>query len=453
MALTLTTPAELKAAAAAPSKAKERLTYLFDDGKYTELDALSSGRELCSVICAYGKVGGSPCYAFSQDVSRNLGALGITEAVKLVRMLGLAASTGLPVVGIYDSCGADLTNCHAALTTYGMLLEKMSNLSGVVPQIAVIAGVCSGTGALLAETADIAIIAEGGELYCTPGTDGSADNAVKNGTAAIKAADDKAAVEAAKALVTKLPLNNLSPAPVYEYELPTAASGTDAASIAESVFDGGSVTELYAEFGKAAYTALASMEGATVGVAATNKTAGKLSSEDCSKLARFVRFCDCFSLPVVTFVDTEGFEDCGEGAVKGMAKVAHAYAEATTAKLSVVTGKVHGAAFIALAGRGANADMTFVLDSAKITALAPETAAEFLYHDELKGVSDTKSKRGELAAKYVNEEGDAYLAAASGCVDTVVTAASLRAELTAALEQLSGKRVSRSPKKHGNIQL
>ena len=439
-------PAELRAAAAASSKAKERLTYLFDDGKYNELDAMAAGRELCGVICAYGKVNGSPCYAFSQDVSRNLGALDFAQAKKIARTLRLAGETGVPVVGIYDSCGADLNDGHKALIAYGELLLKMSNLSGVVPQIAVIAGVCSGTSALLAESADITVIAEGAELYCTPGTEGSAGYAAKNGTAAIKAADDKAAVEAAKALLEKLPLNNLSPAPAFDFAAPSGISTVD------MTLDGDSATELYADFGKASYTALASVEGTPVGVVSTDKAA-KLTSDDCSKIARFVRFCDSFSVPVITFVDTEGFEDDGAGAVKNMAKVAHAYAEATTAKISVVTGKAYGAAFIALAGRGANADISFAVNTARITALAPDTAAEFFYHDELKGAADAASKRKELAERYVTEEGAPFAAAASGCADEVISTAELRSALAAALEQLSSKRVSRRPKKHSNIQL
>ncbi len=440
------TPSQLKAAAAAPSKAKERLTYLFDGGIFTELDAFAAGKNVCGVVCAFGKVNGSPCYAFSQDVSRNLGALDSVQAVKIARTLKLAAETGVPVVGIYDSCGADLSDGHAALTAYGELLLKMSNLSGVVPQIAVIAGVCSGTSALLAETADITIIADGAELYAAPGCDGSAANAAINGTAALKVADDKAAVLAAKLLLEKLPLNNLSPAPAFEYEAPAGGNAV------MSAVDGGSAAELYADFGSAAYTALATVEGAPVGIVSTDKAA-KLTADDCSKLARFVRFCDSFSLPVITFVDTEGFEDDGAGAVKSMAKVAHAYAEATTAKISVVTGKAYGAAFIALAGRGANSDISFALDTAKITALAPETAAEFLYHNELIGVADASAKRRELAARYAAEEGDPYTAAAGGCADCVISAAQLRTELAAALDQLSSKRVSRRPKKHSNIQL
>lgn len=458
MAETKSNPAELKMAAAAQSTAKERLTYLYDEGRYTELDAFAAnGAKLCGVVTAFGYVGGNACYAFSQDVSVNGGALNRAQAEKIAKVYDLAAKTGVPVVGIYDSFGADLNDGHEALNAYGELMLAMSNLSGVVPQIAVVAGVCSGTSALLAESADFTVVAEGAELYVTPNTGASAENAAANGTAALVASDDKAAVEAAKTLIEKLPMNNLSPVPMYEYDLPSAAAGKDAKSLAEGILDANSITELYADFGKASYTALATLGGAAVGFVATNKTASALTADDCSKIARFVRTCDAFAVPVITVVDTEGFEGGSEteaaGAVKNMAKLAHAYAEATTIKVSVVTGRAYGAAFIALAGKGANADLTYATEDAVITPLAPITAAEFFYHDELAGAENVKDKRLQLAARYSAEEGSPVAAAAKGCIDGVTTSTQLRDTLITAVEILAGKRISRLPKKHSNIQL
>ena len=460
MADTKSNPAELRAAAAAPSTAKERLTYLYDDGKYTELDAFaSSGGKLCGAVTAFGYVGGEPCYAFSQDVSVNSGALNRAQAEKIAKVYDLAAKTGVPVVGIYDSCGADLNDGHEALTAYGELLLAMSNLSGVVPQIAVVAGVCSGTSALLAESADFTVMSADAELYASPnsGIKSSADNAAVNGTAAVVAASDKEAVEAAKTILAKLPMNNLSAVPAYEFEFPDANNGKDAASLAESICDAGSVTELYPEWGKASFTALATLSGAAVGIVATNKTEAPLTADDCSKIARFIRTCDAFALPVITLVDTTGFEGSDEtetaGAVRSMAKLAHAYAEATTVKVSVVTGRAYGAAFITLAGNGANADLSYAFNDAVITPLAPVTAAEFLYHDELAGAEDVKDARSKLAARYAVDEGSPESAAANGCIDGVIDSAQLRDTLTSALEILAGKRVSRLPKKHSNIQL
>lgn len=460
MSDSISTLAELKAMASASTPARTRLTYLFDEGNFTELDPFAkSGSDLSGVITAYGYVEGNPVYAFSQDISVKNGALTEAQADKIVKIYDLAAKTGVPVVGIYDSFGADLNDVFKAMAAYGELLMWASNLSGVVPQIAVVAGTCAGTAAMLAESADFTVITKDSELYVAPNSDikDLAENAAKNGTACIVAEDDKAAVEAAKDILNKLPQNNLSPVPMYEFEAPTAAFGTDAASQAEAVCDEGSVIELSAEYGKAAYTALGTLGGATVGVLATNKTGDKLTADDCSKLARFVRTCDAFAIPVITFVDTEGFaaDDASEaaGAVKSMTKLAHAYAEATTIKLAVVTGKAYGPAYIALAGKAANADMTFALPDAVISALDPVTAVEFLEHDLLKGADDLTAKRNELAAKYAKEEASAAVAAQKNCLDNIVEGAEVRQTLINAVEILAGKRISRLPKKHSNIQL
>ncbi len=460
MSDSITNLVELKAKAEADSAARTRLTYLFDEGTFTELDPfVTSGSDLSGVITAYGYVEGNPVYAFSQDINVKKGALTEAQAKKIVKIYDLAAKTGVPVVGIYDSFGADLSNGCKALNSYGELLMWMSNLSGVVPQISVVAGTCAGTAAMLAESADFVIASEDSELFAASNSDikNSAENAGKNGTAAIVAKDDKEAVEAAKNILLKLPQNNLSPVPMYEFELSEAVFGTDAVSQAESVCDEGSVIELSADFGKASYTALGSIGGATVGIAATNKTTDKLNSDDCTKIARFVRICDSYAIPVITLVDTEGFEANTEtevsGAVRDMTKLAHAYSEATTIKISVVTGNAYGPAFIALAGKGANADLVYALENAVISPLAPVTAVEFLEHDQLKGADDLTSARNALADKYAREKANAAIAAQNGCVDNVIASSQLRDTLVNSIEIMAGKRISRLPKKHSNIQL
>ena len=271
------------------------------------------------------------------------------------------------------------------------------------------------------------------------------------------AENDEEAIEAAKNLLLKLPQNNLSPVPMYEFSVPETAFGSDAQSQAEAVCDADSLVELSADFGIASYTALGSIGGATVGVVDTNKTNDKLNADDCTKIARFVRICDSYAIPVVTFVDTEGFkaDNATEtaGAVRAMTKLAHAYAEATTIKISVVTGKAYGPAFIALAGKGANADLVYATSNATISALNPITAVEFLEHDELKGATDLTAKRNELADKYSKEQASAAVAAVNGSVDNVVEEANLRDALINSIEIMAGKRISRLPKKHSNIQL
>lgn len=452
--------AELKAKTEALTSARTRLTYLFDEGSFSELDPFySSDSDLAGVITAFGYVEGNPVYAFSQDISVKSGALTEAQAKKIVKVYDLAAKTGVPVVGIYDSFGADLSNGCKALNSYGELLMWTSNLSGVVPQISVVAGTCAGASVMLAESADFVVVTKDSQLYVAPNSDisDSAENAGKNGTASIVAENDEEAIEAAKNLLLKLPQNNLSPVPMYEFSVPETAFGSDAQSQAEAVCDADSLVELSADFGIASYTALGSIGGATVGVVATNKTNDKLNADDCTKIARFVRICDSYAIPVVTFVDTEGFkaDNATEtaGAVREMTKLAHAYAEATTIKISVVTGKAYGPAFIALAGKGANADLVYATSNATISALNPITAVEFLEHDELKGAADLTAKRNELADKYSKEQASAAVAAVNGSVDNVVEEANLRDALINSIEIMAGKRISRLPKKHSNIQL
>ena len=189
--------AELKAAANAASDARNRLTYLFDDGKFTELDPFAmSGEDLSGVVTAFGYVNQNPVYAFSQDINVKKGAMTEAHAKKISKVYSLAAKTGVPVVGIYDSFGADVSNSFSALTAYGYLLSKVSNLSGVVPQIAVVAGTCAGCAAMLAESADLTIVTKDSELYVAANADikDIAENAAKNGTACAVCDDDKAAV-------------------------------------------------------------------------------------------------------------------------------------------------------------------------------------------------------------------------------------------------------------------
>ena len=450
--------AQYTEAVSADTAAKKRLAALFDDGVYTEIDAYAkAGDALAGVAAAYGFVNGTPVYAFSQDKSVKSGAVSKAHAAKICKVMELASRNGVPVVGIYDSCGAFVEDGADALSAYGDILMYTGNLSGVVPQIAVVAGVCAGSAAMIAASADIVVMTEEAELYIAPATAaGTASAAAKAGVASIVAKDDAATMEEVRKLITFIPQNNLSGVPEFEYADSANSAEGNAEAVAAAIADEGSIIELSAEFGKASYTALASVGGATAGIVATNKTADKLTSADSAKIARFVRFCDAFSVPVITVVDTEGFEanEATElsGSVRDTAKVANAYAEATTAKIALVTGKAYGPAFIALAGNNASSDMTFAYADAVIAAMNPVAAAEFLYHDELKGASDVNAKRKELAARYADEYGSAFDAAAKGAVDAVITAAEARAKISSVLDVTAGKRMNkRLPKKHSNM--
>lgn len=438
-----------KSASLNSSKAKERLANLFDEGIYTEIDSgVKNGNDYAGVIIAYGYVDGSPVYAFSQDKSVKGGAVNKQHASKVCKIYDLASRTGVPVVGIYDSNGAFIDDGAEAIKAYSDMLMWTNNLSGVVPQISVIAGTCTGSSAMIACSADFVVVTNEAELYTTVGKEVKGEDAVANGTASIYAKDDMEAMEAVKKLIAMLPSNNISAIPMFEFTSTGKSANGNAANITEAIADSDSIIELSADFGTAAYTAITTIGGSAVGVAATNKTADKLTSDDCAKLARFVRTCDAFTIPVLTIIDTEGF--AGDACVRDMAKLANAYAEATTLKISLVSGNAFGAAMAAL-GSG-NADITFAYADAVISPVAPITAVEFLWHDKLKGASDLTAERNKLAVQYADENASAFDAAAKNCVDDVITAEDARAKVLSVLEVMSGKRMNkRLPKKHSNM--
>lgn len=441
------------------SRAYARLAALFDDGAFTEINAaVKEAEDAAGVVCAYGYVNGNAVYAFSQDKTVNNGAVGLQHATKITKLYGLAAKTGTPIVGIHDSNGAFVNGTVDSLTAYGRMLEAASQLSGVVPQIAVVAGTCAGSAALLACGSDFVVMTKDAELFVAPPFAehaGTAQSAAKAGICALVCEDDTAAMEQARALVNLMPINNLAGAPMFEYAESESQASPSLPELVKAVADADSLLELYGDYGKAAYTALATLGGTTVGIAATNKTEDPLNTEDCAKLARFMRTCDAFSVPVITFVDTMGFAASSEaeqtGSIQAMTRLAACYAEATTIKLSVVTGNAMGAAFTALAGAACGADFTYAWDQAVISPMAPLTAVEFLWHDKLKGAADANAKRKELAAEYAATLASAQSAAEKGGVDAVIAPADTRVTLLSALDILSGKRVSKLPKKHNNI--
>lgn len=437
--------------------ARERLALLFDGGVFTELDALRQEKDdPAAVVCAHGYVEGQAVCAFAQASDVNSGVMGKNTAGKIKRLFAIAAKTGTPIVGIYDSNGVYVDGTADSLTAYGKLIAAAAKLSGVVPQISVIAGVCAGSAALMAASADFVIAAENAELYLTPpfGTDAAKpQTAAKAGVVASVCADDKAAMEQAKALLRKLPANNIAGAPVCEFDEPAAACKKD--TLLKGIADEGSLLPLYEAYGNSVETALATVRGQSVGIITTCGSDDALSADDAAKMARFVRTCDAFSIPVLTVVDTIGFaadnDAARNGSLRAMTQLCGAYAEATTVKIALIAGEACGAAFSAIAGRGAGSDYVIAWDSAAIAPMRPEGAVEFLWHDKLKGAADVNAKRAELAKEYKNTLASAEKAAQLGAVDAVIPAAETRQAVTAALDLLEGKRVSNMPKKHSNI--
>ena len=428
--------------------AGKRLAALFDDGAYTEIgSARMEGAAAAAVITAYGYINGSPVYAFSQNPEVQSGAVGKAHVDKICKLYELAERNGVPVVGIYDSCGAFVEDGAAALCGYSKILAHMGNLSGVVPTASVIAGVCAGSMAVIAAGADFSVMTSDAKLYMTVNPDNdSAEAAAANGAVSLCTSDDASAFEAVRKYLTLMPQNNLTPAPEFDFAVSDSTGYASPAGIA----DADSLLEICPDFGTGAYTALCTVGGMSVGIAAVQN--GTLSEDDCSKLARFIRICDSFSLPVITLVDTEGWKSAGVGAVKSAARISAAYAEATCTKIAVITGKAYGAAFVAFAGPNVNADAVYALPNAVIAPISPSAAAEFLSHDSLKGVEDTAAARQALAEKYEKNEFSAFAAAGNGAVDEVIAPEQIRASLISAMEMTAGKRPHTTvPKKHSNM--
>lgn len=421
------------------SEARKRIAAFFDEDSFVEVDKfLSADGEVSSVIAGCGSVEGTPVYAFAQDVSVKGGAVNKAAALKIKRVYELAAKNGSPIVGFFDSKGGDINEGMAVLSAYGDIMKASAKISGLVPQIAVINGVCAGCAAMIASMADVVIATEKSEVFLTAPFNnedgklegaGSALNAVKAGVCQILAKDDADAASKAKQLISVLPENNISLA-CYAADNENGAAinaSMNGADLIKAVAQEGSVIELSEKFGKAAYTAFGALDGLTVAFVAVDKAA-KLASSDCAKIARFVQFADLFSIPVVTVVDTEGFEGSSaaelSGSVRDCARLAQVYASATTAKINLVKGKAFGAAFAAFD----SADMTFAWEGAQIAPMNPEAGKVFM---------------GEELVT------NPFAAASVGMVDGVIDAADTRAVLSEALNMCAGKNVN-PLRKHAN---
>ena len=447
---------------AATKKNEQKLNALaafFDEGAYTELYADKDG----TVAAGYGTAEGCPAYALAQ----NGGALTSADVAKMVRVMDLAAKTGNPIVTFYDSNGSVLTEGFEALTDAAKLVEAGARISGVVPQIAVVLGTCAASQAIAAAAADVTIIAKDAELFLTaPFTSaaageknpkaGSAELAAKDGIVELVYESAEAAVSAAANLVGILPSNNLSSAAVFDFEGPEAALDLNAytgAKAAKAIVDAGNMVEFYKDYAGGIFTALATVAGNVVGIVATAGPDKTLCAACTGKAARFVRLCDAFSIPVVTIVNTDGFAKSTandvNGGVRAAARLAATYADATTAKVAVITGKAVGAAYTALC----NADLTIALDSAVIAPVDPKAAVTILWQDRLADSKNLERDTAALAAEYVSSCAGAAAAVRAGAADLTADAAGLRGAVVSALDILSTKRVQRLPKKHGNLSL
>ncbi len=465
--------------AAGKLTARERVTKLLDQGSFVELDALvSKGQDYAGVITGYGTVEDRPVYLFAQDYTVHGGAMGVSQAQKVCKVLDLAQKTGAPVIALCDSAGVRIDEGAEAMNAYAMIYQKMARLSGVCPMIALILGPVAGGAALIAQIADISIqAADVGQLMvygpqvtsAVTGVSvdakalGGAENMATQGGVSITAATEEEAFATLAVLLDLLPGCNMEDAPQVDAddlnrEMEDIEAG-DSEGLLSAMADNGVFQELYPQWGKEIRIALARIGGQTAGLVVSNAAEhdGELAPAACAKAARFVRFCDCFSIPVVSLINSRGVQVPSAKAQSWtmitLSQLLCAYAEATTAKVSLVVGNAIGQAYIAMGGK-ANADVTYAWPDAVISALTPEAAVQVLYEDELK--ADQKpalESRAELEAKFASEVADAVSAASTGMVDDVIEPAQSRKYVIAALEMLSSKRDSNPPKKHNNMPL
>ncbi len=413
--------------------ARQQLELLFDAGTFTEIDRLmQDGEKAVSVVSGYGYVNDMPVYAFAQDKSVSNGAVSKAHASKIQSIYRLAEQNGAPVIGLFDSDGIRLAEGLQAMDAVADILSVANNISGVVPQIAVITGSCVGSAALIASAADIVIAVNDADYYLNQGDD------TANVDVFAETVED--ALQKAREIVGYFPLNNLSAAPVVES---ADVVNTASENALELLADAGSIVSLHRD----TVASFARINGASCGVV-TLQSDDKLSCCAVSRAARFVRLCDSFSLPVITVVDAAGFSG-----LKCAAKLCQAYAEATTAKITLITGKAYGPLYIAVAGKTAGADVVLAWEDASISALAPETAIHILWADRLAEMKDPKTDCAALAEEYRVTCCNAENAAKQGAVTDVITREESRAAVASFMEMISGKRVTKLPKKHANIRL
>ena len=424
---------------------------LFDEGSVMEIGELAADGE-SGVLTAWGTADGNPVFAFAQDSGTLGGAFGAAASKKIEKIYELAAQNGAPVVGIFDSKGVRIAEGGEALAALGKFMNSANTLSGVVPQIAVVTGTCGGAMAMIAGCADALILCQDAQLFLTPDDlikaaqpdykpAKSSVSAAKNGTAALVTKDAFSAVAAARKLLSYLPSNNLDVPPVFDFSEPI-----------DGLADTDSFYELYSEYGKTAKVGFATIGGQSVGLVSTAKDEkGYIHGCGAKKIIRFVRLCDAYSIPVITLVDTDGFAPDGESEAKGAiwtaSTLSQAYAEATCAKISVVTGKAIGPVYIATCGKSANADVVFAYEGAIISPVNPD-AALIINAPQLLDNCKNEDERKMVYAAYAQDKLGAKAAASAGLADAIVTPETVRARVLSALSMLAGKRVSRMPKKH-----
>jgi len=479
--------------------ARERLEKLLDPGSFVELDRYARHREVefgmrdrrpwgDAVVTGHGTILGRKVFVFSQDFTIFGGSLSEVFAEKVCKVMDLAVKYGCPVIGINDSGGARIQEGVVSLAGYAEIFWRNVQASGVVPQISLVMGPCAGGAVYSPAITDFVLMVEGSSYMFITGPDvvktvtgeevtfeelgGAATHAAKSGVAHLASPSEDACLEDARYLLSFLPQNNLEQPPFAEpsdprdreaLELDTLvpddpAKPYDIKRAIELVVDDGELLEVHERYAENIVCCLARLGGYVVGVVGNQPRtlAGVLDIDSSVKAARFVRTCDAFNIPLVTFVDVPGFlpgtDQEWRGIIRHGAKLLYAYAEATVPKLAVITRKAYGGAYDVMSSKHIRGDFNFAWPTAEVAVMGPEGAVNIVFRHELEG-EDAAERRAELIADYRERFANPYIAAERGYVDDVIEPRRTRAVLIDALETAVSKREPRPRRKHGNIPL
>ena len=480
--------------------ARERLDLLFDEGTFQEIDMFVKHRSTNfnmpqldipadGVVTGHGLVHGRPVFAYAQDFTCRGGSLGEKHAEKIVKVMDLAMKAGVPIIGINDSGGARVEEGIDSLKGYGDIFFRNSRASGVIPQISAIMGPTAGGAVYSPAMTDFVFMVKGssymfitgpsviesvtGEKTTFEALGGAIANNTKSGNAHFACESDEDAIDKIKILLSYLPNNNLEDPPIVMTgddphrlcpELDTIVpdnpkAAYDMRGVIHSVCDNGEFFEPHELFAENAVIGFGRMNGKTVGFIANQPLvlAGCLDIDASDKICRFIRFCDAFNIPIITFVDVPGYlpgtdQEWG-GVIRHGAKILWSYSEATVPKLTVTTRKSYGGAYIAMSSQHLGADALFAWPSAEIAVMGAQGAVNIVgsYRKEIKEAKDPEAKRQEKILEYEEKFSTPYIAAERGYIDAVIQPSETRIRLIDALEIMITKKEALPPKKHGNI--
>ncbi|TWD82062.1 propionyl-CoA carboxylase carboxyltransferase subunit [Kribbella amoyensis] len=482
--------------------ARERIALLLDEDSFSELDEFARHRSTSfgldanrpygdGVVTGFGTIDGRQVCVFAQDFTVFGGSLGEVFGEKIVKVMDLAMKIGCPLIGINDSGGARIQEGVVSLGLYGEIFRRNVRASGVIPQISLIMGPCAGGAVYSPAVTDFTVMVDESSYMFITGPDviktvtgedvsqealgGARTHNTKSGNAHYLGSDEEDAIEWVKALVGHLPQNNLEDPPAFDEPADLAPTETDLAldtlipdspnqpyemhTAIEAVVDDGEFLEVQALFAPNLIVGFGRVEGRPVGVVANQpmQFAGTLDIDASEKAARFVRTCDAFNLPILTFVDVPGFlpgtDQEWNGIIRRGAKLIYAYAEATVPMITVITRKAYGGAYDVMGSKHLGADMNIAWPTAQIAVMGAQGAVNILYRRELAATEDAEGRRQQLITEYEDHLANPYVAAERGYIDAVIKPSETRSEIIRALRLLRTKRDTLPPKKHGNIPL